>query len=72
MEKVISTLIKTILIIVFNCSAFIVIGFVFDHMGSLISGFMLRFDVREWWYEQINYHMINFYIATALLSVLCI
>lgn len=47
---------------------FIIIGFVFDHMDSLISGYMLRFDVRDWWYEQVNYHMINFYIATALLS----
>lgn len=47
---------------------FIIIGFIFDHMDSLTSGYMLRLDVRDWWYEQITYHMINFYVATALLS----
>lgn len=68
MKRVISTLIKAILIIAFNCLMFIIIGFIFDHMDSLISGYMLRFDVRDWWYEQVNYHMTNFYVATALLS----
>ena len=37
-------------------------------MDSLTSGYMLRFDVRDWWYEQVNYHMLNFYVSTALLS----
>lgn len=68
MKRVISIIFKTILIIVFNCLMFIVIGFIFDHMDSLTSGYMLRFDVRDWWYEQVNYHMLNFYVSTALLS----
>lgn len=68
MKKVISISIKALLIIAFNCLMFIVIGFIFDHMDSLTSGYYLRFDVRDWWYEQVTYHMVNFYVATALLS----
>lgn len=68
MKRIISTTLKALLMIGFNCLVFILVCCIFDHMDSLIIGKYSLFDIRDWWYEQTECHMISFLSATAVLS----
>lgn len=42
----------------FNFFALLVLALFMDNLDELIIGkFYVRFDIRDWWYEQVSYHL---------------
>lgn len=37
-------------------------------MGMVLGEFPNIYDIKDWWYEQVNYHLLHYMIATSVLS----
>ena len=63
------TILKTIGIVLVNLVILFLIFLFFDNIGGLIAGsFLGKFDIKDWLYEFKRDHMLNYLIATSMLS----
>ncbi|MGM9928797.1 MAG: hypothetical protein ACI35P_12700, partial [Bacillus sp. (in: firmicutes)] len=63
------TIFKSILITLINFFALFILAFLMDNVDGLIAGkFYGSFDIRDWWYKQVSCHLVNYMMATSLIS----
>ena len=63
------TILKTIGIVLVNLVILFLLFLFFDNIGGLIAGsFLGEFDIKDWLYEFKRDHMLNYLIATSMLS----
>lgn len=61
--------VKTFSIILIHFGTFLILTFFMDYLDRLVAGeFSGGLDIKDWWYELVNYHLIHYLIATSLLS----
>lgn len=63
--KILFKLLATVILNIFLLIFFIVF---LDNVGNWIICFLGEIDIRDWWYEFVEYKTINYVLSTALLS----
>ncbi len=61
-------LIKSLATVILNIFLLIISIVFFDNIANWLISFFGEIDIRDWWYEFVEYKTINYVIATALLS----